>query len=92
MSTKNKPQNPLPCGCAAMGQMDLENAIDDGHSLHVGYKNTHVVFCALHLAAPDMLAVLKCAAMVIRAGSDLHNEMMAAIAKAEPPGGEGGGA
>jgi len=34
-------------------------------------------------AAPDLLAALKWAVTVIRPGSDLHNDMMAAIAKAE---------
>lgn len=51
--SKVRMPNPLPCGCGAMGTQDLENAVDDGHCLHVGYKNVHVVHCPLHAAAPD---------------------------------------
>lgn len=51
--------NPLPCGCCAMGVQDLENAVDDGHVLHVWYKGVHVVHCQMHAAAPDLLAALK---------------------------------
>lgn len=53
--------NPLPCGCGAMGIQDLENAVDDGHCLRVGYKNVHVVHCPLHGAAPDLLAACEAA-------------------------------
>lgn len=56
MRKRKFPPNPLPCGCAAMGEMDFENAVDDGHCLHVGNKNVHVVHCAKHANTDAALA------------------------------------
>jgi hypothetical protein len=56
---KKFPPNPLPCGCSAVGIQDLEDAVDDGSALVVGYKNVHVVHCQLHAAAPELLEALR---------------------------------
>ena len=48
------PPNPLPCGCGAVGVMDLKS-----FEATVRYKNIHVRFCPLHGAAPKLLRALK---------------------------------
>lgn len=45
---------------------DLEDAIETGDCLRVGYKDIHVVHCQLHVAAPELLAGLKDALDYIR--------------------------
>jgi hypothetical protein len=100
MKTKRKPKqkaqpNPLPCGCAAVGEWDLEGAYDDGHCLRVGWKSVHVKHCPLHAAAPDFLQACKTLIDAVDQHSrnqtvqlDPHgpllNGLRAAIAKVKP--------
>lgn len=76
--SQHTPPNPLPCGCAAKGRQDLENAYDDGHCLRVGYKDIHVAHCPLHAAASELLAAAK------KVLADLNARIDAASAAGEP--------
>jgi hypothetical protein len=46
-----RPPNPLPCGCAMVGQegINLSGTVME-------YKDQHIRFCALHAAAEELLA------------------------------------
>lgn len=52
---KPRPPNPLPCGCAVMGYMDIEMFGDDCQ-LRERFTDNHVVHCQIHGAAPKLLA------------------------------------
>ena len=55
MKRTKYPGNPLPCGCRAVGTIDL----DPFDYSRVHCKSIHVRFCPLHQAAGEILKALK---------------------------------